>query len=472
LKLEKTQFHGKLKPMNALESFLLGLSRAEEIPLGLMTDPRLFPLFYSSLPADHTEKNRFRSSFLAATARHAMMKTRMLELIRAWNDAGIVPMLFKGFLMAEFVYDTPANRYYGDVDVIVREADAARAAQIAATFPGWIEVWNRVGNVTDFSHEESHVFSSDKNIALDLHRLAVHNYGSYVTQARQITASTWEKALEQTWENCSIMMPSAEDCALIGIVLARSWTQDNDIGVKPNDVTDLIQLGRKKGLTRERLLARANSFGLNKIVEAYLQRCDPWQQMLILGSVPKEIILEWRSLFPSQWQSDWNNNSRERFLRAPNAAFEMLQQIPNLLRVKAIIRDETDLQTMMERNEPQQRAKPNQSMARISQITRGLSWALRLLGPHKDPCVPRSMCIYHALKAEGYKVEFVSGVRRNNGKLEGHAWVELNGFPLEAFGDIQASQVFTENFRYPQRQDQNIINHEQLEQPELQPVKT
>ena len=458
--------------MNALESFLLGLNRAEEIPLELMTDLRLFPLLYSSLPANHAEKTRFRSSFLAATARHTTTKTRMLELIRAWNDAGIVPMLFKGFLMAEFVYDTPANRYYGDVDVIVREADAARAAQIAATFPGWVEVWNRVGNVTDFSHEESHVFSLDKNIALDLHRLAVHNYGSHITQARQITASMWEKASEQTWENCVIMMPSAEDCALIGIVLARSWTQDNDIGVKPNDATDFIQLGRKKGLTRERLLARANSFSLNKIVEAYLKRCDPWRQTLILGSVSKETILEWRSLFPIDWRRDWNNNSRERLLRAPVAALEMLQQIPNLLRVKAIIRAETDLQTIMEANEPQQRAKPDQSMARISQITRGLSWALRLLGPHKDPCVPRSMSIYHALKAEGHNIEFVSGVRRNNGKLEGHAWVELDGFPLEAFGDIQASQVFKENFRYPQRQDQNLVLPQQLEQPELQSIKT
>ena len=103
---------------------------------------------------------------------------------------------------------------------------------------------------------------------------------------------------------------------------------------------------------------------------------------------------------------------------------------------------------------------------------RPANWAFRLLGPHKDPCVPRSMSIYHALKAEGHNIEFVSGVRRNNGKLEGHAWVELDGFPLEAFGDIQASQVFKENFRYPQRQDQNLVLPQQLEQPELQSVKT
>ena len=458
--------------MNALESFLLGVIPAENLPLELMTDSRLFPLFYSSLPANHKHKAKFRPAFLAATARHAMFKVRILELVRAWNAAGIVPMLFKGFLMAEFVYDTPANRYYGDVDVIVRESDAARASQVAATFPGWVEVWNRVGNVTDFSHEESHIFSTDKNIALDLHRLALHNYGSHITQARKVTAAMWENAQEQSWENCSIMLPSAEDCALVGIVLARSWTHDADIGVKPNDPTDLINLSQKWGLTREGLLSRASAFDLKDVVTAYLERCDPWRQKLTLGGVPKEVIFGWRASFPRNWRSDWNKNRRERLFRAPVVALEMLQQIPNLLRVKALMRQEINLQTIMERNEPKPRSNPDLSMARISQVIRGLSWALRLLGPHTDPCVPRSLSVYHALKAEGHKVEFVSGVRRNNGKLEGHAWVELNGFPLEAFGDIQASQVFKENFRYPQRENTTAQATPQLEQPELQQVQT
>ncbi len=450
--------------MNALESFLLGLIPAADLPLEVMTDSRLFPLFYSSLPADHPNKMQFRKSFLTAVARHSMTKNRILELVNAWNKVGITPMFFKGFLMAEFLYDTPANRFYGDVDILIQEKDAAKACAVARALPGWVEVWNRVGTVRDFSHEESHVFSTDKNIALDLHRFAVHNFGSRSRLAQKITDAMWESAREHTWENCKVMLPSVEDCALVGIVLARSWAIDDDIGIKPNDPTDLSTLSQKWGLTRESFMARANKFGLENVTQAYLERCDPWKQQLTLGAVPKECILKWRAAFPKDWRSDWNNSYRERLFRVPTAGIEMLQQIPNLLRVKALMRQETNLRTIMERNEPKQRLHPDSSMGRISRVIRGLSWALRFLGPRIDACVPRSLCLYHALKAEGHRVEFVSGIKRINNQLKGHAWVELNGFPLEAFGDIQASLMFKENFRYPAREQPEIINLEQHQQ--------
>ena len=153
--------------MNVLELFLLGLNPASEVPLELMTDSRLFPLFYSRLPADQTHKAKFRSAFLAATARHALVKSHVIELVRAWNAAGIVPMLFKGFMMAEFVYDIPAIRFYGDVDIIIREKDAARAAKIASEIPGWVEIWNRADTVLPNIHEESHLFTKDRSVRLD-----------------------------------------------------------------------------------------------------------------------------------------------------------------------------------------------------------------------------------------------------------------------------------------------------------------
>ncbi len=449
--------------MNALESFLLGFIPAADLPLEVMTDPRLFPLFYSSLPTDHPNKMQFRKSFLTAVAQHSMTKNRILELVNAWNKAGIVPMFFKGFLMAEFLYDTPANRFYGDVDILIQEKDAAKACAVARALPGWVEVFNRADSVVTGSHEESRMYTTDKSVFIEVHRFVIHNFGSQTTIARKITASVWQNARQQQWENCTVMLPSAQDCALAGLVLARIWTIKTDAGIKLHDPIDLQNLSQKWGLTREALIARAQEFNLVKVTQNYLERCDPWQQKLTLGLVPKTVFKHWRASLPTSWRSSLQVTQLEWLFKSPDVLLEVLEQIKNVLRVKTLMRQHTDLQIIMKLNEPLLNLKPNRTGLRMAKIARGVSWAFRILGPRIDACVPRSLCLYNALKAEGHRVEFVSGVKRINNQLKGHAWVELNGFPLEVFGDIQASLMFKENFRYPACEQPEIKNLEQRE---------
>ncbi len=446
--------------MNALESFLLGITPATDLPARLMTDFRLMPLFYSSLPTDHPEKSKFRNAFLASTARHARIKSHVLELVRAWNAVGIVPMLFKGFMMAEFVYDLPANRFYGDVDIIVKEHEAARAAKIAKELPGWVETWNRADTVLPNIHEESHLFTTDHSVRLDLHRFALHTFTS-AKNARRLTNEMWQTSSQIAWEGCQVVVPSFEDVALLGIVLSRMW--DESPGVKPHDALDFRALTKKWGLSREALVFRAERFDLEKPLEAFLALCDPWRQKLDYKALSQEKLKMWRKSFPTFWQLEWRFARFDRLVRAIPTLLDVATQYPNVVRVKKLLRQKTDLFEIVQTNEPIPRVRQNKSFKHLERILRGIHWTLFLIGPRFDACVPRSLAVYNALKAEGHDVVFVSGIRRNNGKLEGHAWVELSGIGLEIFNDLPSAQVFKENFRYPKPENRVARENQTLE---------
>jgi len=44
---------------------------------------------------------------------------------------------------------------------------------------------------------------------------------------------------------------------------------------------------------------------------------------------------------------------------------------------------------------------------------------------------------------------FCSGFRRKDGKLEGHAWVELDGFVLDELHEPLNPQLYNVNVRHP-----------------------
>lgn len=71
-----------------------------------------------------------------------------------------------------------------------------------------------------------------------------------------------------------------------------------------------------------------------------------------------------------------------------------------------------------------------------------------MVGPRRDACVPRSLALFTLLTERGYESSFVSGVRREETELVGHAWVTIGEEVLTASGDSHAAALFSENFRY------------------------
>jgi hypothetical protein len=51
-------------------------------------------------------------------------------------------------------------------------------------------------------------------------------------------------------------------------------------------------------------------------------------------------------------------------------------------------------------------------------------------GPYKPACLPTSVVLQWLLRREGIEATLCLGVRRREGKLDAHAWVEHRGQPL------------------------------------------
>jgi hypothetical protein len=53
----------------------------------------------------------------------------------------------------------------------------------------------------------------------------------------------------------------------------------------------------------------------------------------------------------------------------------------------------------------------------------------------RPSCLTRSLTLARVLRAEGYDAHLVFGVRGDNGDMEGHCWVAVDGRPLSEVPD-------------------------------------
>src|SRR5690606_9759844 len=78
----------------------------------------------------HDDPRLLRGKLLA-TVRHAAVRRIVVELVGAWRAVGLETLLYKGFLLAEFVYPDPTWRQYSDVDLALRAEPGAEPADLA-----------------------------------------------------------------------------------------------------------------------------------------------------------------------------------------------------------------------------------------------------------------------------------------------------------------------------------------------------
>jgi hypothetical protein len=154
------------------------------------------------------------------------------------------------------------------------------------------------------------------------------------------------------------------------------------------------------------------------------------------------------SAFPNWRSYDWDMFWKR--VGKVSVLWEEIFEGWKLIRLaKQNLKKQTDLEKILLEMTPNVAKSEQDIQVRSLRLERGVRWALRLTNQHVNACVPRSLALFHALRKEGLEVSFVSGVRRNGSKLEGHAWLELNGKPIPGLGDENSPNVFKENFRYP-----------------------
>jgi len=432
-----------------LEALLLNETVNSSVDPKIVRKNRLGAYAYGR--AEDELKAHYKADYIAAATRHQMVKTQLLPLVEAWCEVGINVLLLKGFYQAEFVYERAAERFYGDVDILIEPEDVVQAKTVAERL-GWWVMWERAGSsLRHHVHVDLHLVSSDGQLEVEVHRFPVQSYSPHQTNQRRITGSVWSRAVNLSWKGASgkdIVVKGMHpvDALLVGLILNRSWSQ---WGVKPHDLLDMRALILRYSVTREDLEKRANELACSRTLELFLNLCNPWEQTLSLGTVPRLHHLL-NNLRVRQENGDlaWRRFTRKLGLSAQLCVY-VLRVLPAVWHVRRRLRRTQSLNHLLAQMDEPDTIPPLTSIPQ-EWLSLAVKWASKLVDPRsKGTCVLRSLVLYCAAKQRGETPVFYSGVRRERQGLTGHAWVELKGRPLGKFGDLRAHHLYKVNFRHP-----------------------
>jgi hypothetical protein len=423
-----------------LERYLL---RPHETPLDeagleLIDGMLLAPFAYTQVPKDHPARVHLQPRFMSATARHVALRVELQGLFQAWAEVGVTPLLFKGFYLAEFVYASPGQRFYNDIDVVI-DTEAFEEASRLAQARGWLERWSVRHKPTMLSahgegycgHELLQLYHPKLGVQLDVHRRILHNLHNLVPEVSQqarITARAWQASRQCAWGGATVHTLSPADSVLIGLVLNRCWSGD-DWTLKPHDYLDFKALVAKFGLGRGQLEARAVELGCSRTLRTFLQRCNPFDGVLDMAP-------------PSWWRKQLYHarilpERRHRSLTSqlmdarqwPGEAMEILRAWPLVRRALGLLEQHGSLSRALEHVPPSQGEAHLLSFAEWRGLKRGARRALQFVLRKNDPRYAQAylLALYDGFRQRGCPV-----VLRRHDDADGEDevaryWLEVEG---------------------------------------------
>lgn len=441
------------RPWRALEHFLLHrqlpASAAQTVGAA-----GLGSYAYASLDASHPVRAQFRADYTAALYQHLTTRAALRPLLHAWHTAGIRVLLFKGFHLSEFVYASPGQRPYSDVDILMRPEDAQRAAEVAQQM-GWQSTWRLEACLVPHHHELLHLQSSEGQVSLDIHRRILHGLLPANGLQERITKAVWEAAICCDWEGVPLLLPDPHDAVLVGLVLQRAWGDDSWF-LKPHDWPDFRALIDHHGINLIGLRHRAQELGCARTLDVFLGVCNPYRHHLNLRPRTRSEYL-WRSLrglaerplLPFEhilfgWWNAWHKSR------------DVVRELPHVLRVLKQLRRTDNLHVLV-RSVMEERRGPRSDPGdhppgerEVQHVLRGVQLALALLRVRPEGnCLERALAVCASLQARGHSPVFCSGIRRDGAVLRSHAWVELGGCPLPDPWQPQDADLYRRNFAFP-----------------------
>jgi hypothetical protein len=384
-----------------------------------LSDHGLGALAYERLPPGHPERARWRDAYVIGAATHLLTLATAAPLIRAWRAQGIEVLLFKGFYLAEFLYPSPAERFYGDVDVLVPEGDASRARQVAVEH-GWLVAASRTGPTSTNLHSHMEAILTRPGVAIDLHRFVVHADAPDEDLPRRYTTAAWAASRSVPWQETTIRVLDPRDSALMGLIAGRAWSHDA-WHLKATDFLDLQVLRERLGLGREALLARAEDLGCPRTAALILERCDPWQGHLELGPPSSAQRRRWdRAVVhergPRRGGRRW---------WPPGASLSgLLATLPDTLHARRLVQRYQDPDQLLVNLPPAPNGAtpltPSERQALFAN-TRVGAWLVQPSGDHR--CLVRSLALFRALRQRGEPVTLHLGVDADGRR---HAWIRYD----------------------------------------------
>ena len=378
---------------------------------GLVMRAGLAGFAFTQLPEGSPRRGEFEQGFLAMSVLHLNVKAKLLPLLTAWRDQGIDALVFKGFYLAEFVYDHPAQRLYHDVDILLRPEQVPAAAAIAERL-GWVEKWRagRPGALGDKrrpdyqGHEVMHLQDREGSMQLDIHRRILHNDLPLTGTQQRFTEEAWRRAVEVSWEGTVIRQLDPLDSLLMGLVLNRCWSGDN-WHLKIADFWDFRMLVDKYDLQENALMKRAVELGCRRTLRIFLGRCDAFRDRLVLMSPNPLQIWFWNLSVAFERFPPALEKALKLWSRAPSAVIDVLRELPAVLRILRLLRFAPTLQVAIGTLEGPADASTSELPPYWlwTHIKRGVRWSLKFLGIETEGgCPARTLTLYYRLRQLGY----------------------------------------------------------------------
>lgn len=135
-------------------------------------------------------------------------------------------------------------------------------------------------------------------------------------------------------------------------------------------------------------------------------------------------------------------------LLRPGAIRRVARALPWLIRARWLTSRTPDVRELIAAHDRRPR-RTGRSSPSVDDLRRGTDGAIGLIGPREKHCLARALTLFALLTREGHEPEFVSGIRRDDSRLVGHAWVEIDGNAVEASGHPAMSTMYREHLRVP-----------------------
>lgn len=418
----------------ALSRFMVDASQVPDATD--LAENGLQALAYARVPNTHPDRGRWREAYLRRVATHLAIRATLAPLIRTWCEHGIEVLLFKGFYLAEFVYENPAERFYKDVDVLVPEADAARAISLASG-RGWTVQASRSGASSSNLHSHMEAILLLGNVRIDLHRFVVQNVSADERLARRYTAAAWAASREVLWEGAAVRVLDTRDNALLGLITGRAWSHDG-WHLKVPDYRDLEVLAERDGLTRDALSARASELGCPLTLRLLLERCDPWHRHLDMTPPTRAQVRQWTRTVAQEREP----RSAWRRLRPPGASIGgVLRALPGLLRARRLVWRHRDAAALLAHVSSAPVVGAELTPAARLRVFGSTRLGAVLVQPSGDRCLVRSVALFERLRAHGEPVRLRLGTDAT-GRL--HGWLRYetdDAAPVETWLHCPISEV-------------------------------
>jgi len=193
----------------------------------------------------------YRDELARATIEWSRIDVELAPVVTAFVAAGIRVAAIKGVAYAKSLYDSPAERPMGDVDLLVQPADYSRAAAVL-TSAGF------VAGVSPVLHH-AHAWVRE-TFVIDLHRSIIAPGRSRID-----LAAVWAR-MQPGWPDCAERLEPTDALVFHLVNLAR-----NRLRVPLIHVIDTERLCQQGDATTA--IERARSWGLGRGAELALRFC-------------------------------------------------------------------------------------------------------------------------------------------------------------------------------------------------------